>query len=264
MNYVRILPVLTACLLALGGCQKQIDPEWGPDPAHNSANFLDWAGVYKGVLPCADCMGVETQLELKSDLTYALQTYYLGRSEKPNMEQGTFIWNEAGNKIRLQHRPDGVSHYRVGENVLEQLDIDGKPITDAPMPLQLLKIQDLDSLPLVETRWQLQTLLGKPVQGPVARIPYLVFKTSGLSLGGFGGCNQFMGNYEVQPHQRLRLTQVAATEKFCLTGMETEEAFLKVLGQVDSFQRVGNRLQLLRARMAPLAELEAVGPAQQP
>jgi copper homeostasis protein (lipoprotein) len=262
MKPLAFWSLLAASLLCLGACQKQVpDPDFNPDPAHNSANSLDWAGVYKGVLPCADCMGIETQLELKSDLTYVLQTRYLGRSEEPLTEQGHFIWNEAGSKIRLQHASDGVSHYRVGENILEQLDIDGKTIGDAPMPLQLLKIQDLDSLPLVETRWQLQALMGKPVSVTKgAQTPYLAFQASGLRLSGFGGCNQLMGNYEVQPHQRLRFTQIAATEKFCLTGMETEDALLKVLGQVDSFQRVGNRLQLLRARMAPLAELEAVGP----
>jgi uncharacterized lipoprotein NlpE involved in copper resistance len=259
----KVLLASVACLATLGACQKQIDPEAVPDSVHNSANSLDWAGVYKGVLPCADCMGIETQLELQSDLTYVLQTRYLGRSEEPFTEQGRFIWNEAGSKIRLQHASDGVSHYRVGENIVEQLDLDGKVIRDAPMPLQLLKIQDLDSLPLVEIRWQLQTLLGKPVTVPQGQqVPHLAFQASGLSLSGFGGCNRLTGNYAVQPHQRLGLSQIAATEKFCAAGMEIEAALLKVLGQVDSFQRVGNRLQLLRARMAPLAELEAVGPVQ--
>lgn len=261
MKKILLLFASVACLATLGACQKHRDPEAIPDPAHNSANALDWAGVYKGVLPCADCMGIETQLELKSDLTYVLQTRYLGRSEEPFTEQGRFIWNEAGNKIRLQHDSGPVSHYRVGENALTQLDIDGKTITDAPLPLQLVKIADLDSLPLVETRWQVTAVMGQPVAaGPQA--PYLALQASGLSLSGFGGCNQLVGSYEVQPHQRLRFTQIAATEKFCLGGMETEAALLKVLAQVDSFQRVGNRLQLLRARMAPLAELEAVGPAR--
>ncbi|NNG81444.1 copper resistance protein NlpE N-terminal domain-containing protein [Acinetobacter sp. ANC 5378] len=29
---------------------------------------LDWAGEYKGVFPCADCEGIETDLELKSNV----------------------------------------------------------------------------------------------------------------------------------------------------------------------------------------------------
>lgn len=27
---------------------------------------LDWVGEYKGVFPCADCEGIETELELKA------------------------------------------------------------------------------------------------------------------------------------------------------------------------------------------------------
>jgi len=40
------------------------------DAQHTSANSLDWAGVYRGVLPCADCPGIETTLRLATDSTY--------------------------------------------------------------------------------------------------------------------------------------------------------------------------------------------------
>ena len=35
---------------------------------HNSQNSLDWEGVYKGILPCADCDGIETEIVINSDL----------------------------------------------------------------------------------------------------------------------------------------------------------------------------------------------------
>ena len=37
------------------------------DDQHNSRNSLDWNGVYKGVLPCADCEGIETVITLLND-----------------------------------------------------------------------------------------------------------------------------------------------------------------------------------------------------
>ena len=37
----------------------------GADAAHNSRNALDWAGTYEGVLPCADCPGIQTRLSLR-------------------------------------------------------------------------------------------------------------------------------------------------------------------------------------------------------
>ncbi len=39
---------------------------------HTSQNSLDWAGVYEGVLPCADCPGIQTRLTLSRDETYEL------------------------------------------------------------------------------------------------------------------------------------------------------------------------------------------------
>ena len=41
----------------------------GMDMAHNSQNSLDWAGVYQGILPCADCEGFDTVITLNWDET---------------------------------------------------------------------------------------------------------------------------------------------------------------------------------------------------
>jgi uncharacterized lipoprotein NlpE involved in copper resistance len=51
------------------------------DPAHNSRNSLDWAGVYKGTLPCADCEGIQEEIRLNDDLTYEMVSTYLGKGE---------------------------------------------------------------------------------------------------------------------------------------------------------------------------------------
>ena len=40
------------------------------------APVFDKAGVYYGVLPCADCSGIETTLELMGDQTYKLTQVY--------------------------------------------------------------------------------------------------------------------------------------------------------------------------------------------
>ena len=48
---------------------------------HNAQNSLDWSGIYTGVLPCADCEGIETTIILKSDNTYLKTEKYLGENE---------------------------------------------------------------------------------------------------------------------------------------------------------------------------------------
>jgi uncharacterized lipoprotein NlpE involved in copper resistance len=101
-----------------------------PDPGHNSMNSLDWNGTYKGTLPCADCEGIETILTLNPDQTYILFTNYLGRNDALEEEKrGSFSWNEAGSIITLTNVTSGPNQYKVGENRIWHLDINGEFIT---------------------------------------------------------------------------------------------------------------------------------------
>jgi len=95
-------------------------------PAHTSKNSLDWQGVYQGVLPCADCNGIQTELILKEDLKYEKESKYLGKEDATFSEKGTFKWNDVGNKITLWNSEnEESSSYLVGENKLIQLDNNG-------------------------------------------------------------------------------------------------------------------------------------------
>ena len=96
----------------------------------NSQNALDWQGTYKGVIPCADCEGIETIITLNKDLTYVVKTKYLGKGDgKVFEEKGSFVWDKSGGNIALNGGKGGPSQYKVGENQLIQLDMEGKIIT---------------------------------------------------------------------------------------------------------------------------------------
>jgi uncharacterized lipoprotein NlpE involved in copper resistance/heat shock protein HslJ len=98
--------------------------------SHNSQNALDWSGTYKGITPCADCEGIETEVILNKDLTFVIKTKYLGKGDaKVFEEKGTFEWDNTGSIILLQGLKGSPSQYKVGENKLIQLDMDGKVIT---------------------------------------------------------------------------------------------------------------------------------------
>ena len=100
------------------------------DGAHTSKNALDWYGMYKGVLPCADCEGLETVLVLNADHTYLLQTKYLGKGDGKVIEKtGSIAWNTSGSTIMLAGIEDAPSMYLVAENQLIQLDLNGNKIT---------------------------------------------------------------------------------------------------------------------------------------
>jgi copper homeostasis protein (lipoprotein) len=93
----------------------------------NSRNALDWAGTYSGVLPCANCAGIETKLEIKADYSYMLTTVYLGKTAEPVVQSGSFYWNDAGSIITLGSL-DEVYQLLVGENQLFKLDLEGNKI----------------------------------------------------------------------------------------------------------------------------------------
>lgn len=104
------------------------EPVASQSVVHNSSNSLDWAGTYKGTLPCADCEGLETEVFLKADLTYPIKTKYLGKGNEIIEEKGNFNWNNAGNTIVLSGNKNRPNQYFVGENKLIQLDMSGKKI----------------------------------------------------------------------------------------------------------------------------------------
>jgi hypothetical protein len=114
------------------------------DTAHNSQNSLDWVGVYKGVLPCEDCDGIETSIQIKKNLDYVLSQHYLGRTEaKENInETGKFEWNKQGNTISLGERQR--LYFQVSENYLLQVFKDeSKVLGDSAIKYRLTKINSL-------------------------------------------------------------------------------------------------------------------------
>jgi len=233
----------------------------------NSMTSADWAGIYKGVVPCADCEGIETTITLNSDRTYVLQTKYLGRDSKVFEQKGAFTWDEAGGKIQLQDAVGGPDRYLVGENVLIQLDKEGNRITGESADKYVLRKAEASagaSAPTPEAltkaaSWRLTELMGKPVPAPAAgqKSPSIAFEKEGGRVHGFAGCNNFAGQVEFMAGDRIRFSGVAATMMAC-PDMTIESGFMKAINTADNYHLDGQKLVLNRARMAPLARFEAV------
>jgi len=107
---------------------------------HNSENSLDWSGVYQGTIPCADCEGIKTILELKKDKTFLLSQTYLGKPEGENefTQKGNFVWNQGGTMIRLRTESGGFQ-FKVGENQIWMLDLKGNIIEGDLADMYILK-----------------------------------------------------------------------------------------------------------------------------
>lgn len=107
---------------------------------HNSRTSLDWAGVYEGTTPCADCEGIKTVLELGDNGNYSISQTYLGKQDDNESydETGSFTWDDAGSKITLKMQ-DRTLMFRVGENQVTMLDSDGNLISDELAEYYVLK-----------------------------------------------------------------------------------------------------------------------------
>ncbi len=125
---------------------------------------------------------------------------------------------------------------------------DGSKRTDTALDLQGARILD--------TRWKLVELWGKPVAG-IERYPFIQLHSKEGRMSGFGGCNSVSGAYELRNGMRLRFTNMASTMMAC-PDMELEREFFNVLDMTDNFACDGKTLFLHKARMAPLARFEAV------
>lgn len=220
---------------------------------------LDWSGMYSGILPCADCQGIQTALQLNKDKTYVLATRYQGKSDAIQQTKGTFSWNEAGNQITLNSadRTKTPTIFAVSENRLTQYDSNGNRMTGNVASRYVLR---KEAPTITETYWKLVELNGKPVARPASaqREAYMILKTANRRVMGSGGCNTFRGLYELQDGYRIRFSPTATTRKACAGGMDTEDQFFKVLSMADSYTLKDGTLSLNRARMAPLARFEAV------
>lgn len=241
--------------LSLGSCKTT----QSGNASDTSQNALDWNGVYTGTLPCADCEGIATTLQLKRDKTYSMEMRYLGKSDMPTLSQGTFSWNRAGSIITLNNvdKKTGPSAYAVGENQITQLDLNGKRITGALADRYVLRKASSD---IVEKYWKLIEINGRPVPPPAntQREAHMILKAADQRIQGSSGCNTFSGTYEVMADNRIQIGRVAATKMACMNGMETEDALFKVFEQADGYAVQQDTLSLTQARMTPLARFVVV------
>lgn len=228
---------------------------------HNAKNALDYIGIYFGTMPCAHCEGIETTLQLVDEMNYKLKTVYLGKKQPTEFNsEGTFSWNDSRNAITLSGIKDAPCQFFVAENSLIQLDMNGKRIKGDLAELYRLKKKDATTvISVLNTKWKLVELNGKSVDlSEEMKEDLFLQLNSDNRYAAFAGCNNLMGNYELdEAKMRISFSKGASTMMAC-PNMETEQEFTEMLEKVDNYSINGNQMTLNKARMAPLAKFEAI------
>lgn len=251
---LAIFTIISACKTDKKSSQTL---ENAPD---NSLNSLDWPGVYRGVLPCADCEGIETEIKINADLTYVIFSTYLGKNEEAFKETGSFKWDEAGAKITLENAEpnSALNQYLVGENMIFKLDADGNRIEgDLKEKYQLKKV--IFDNEIAEKYWKLIELNGnKIILGKNQdTAPHLTLKNKNGQVFGHGGCNSFQGSHELSEGNKIKFSKMGATKMFC-DHMETEQALLNVLEMADNYSVEKDTVSLNNSTMVSIAKFQMV------
>ncbi len=245
-------------ILGLSSCanQQAAQPAANAD-GDNSRVSLDWPGVYKGLLPCADCEGIQTTITLGKDNAFTRSMNYLGKPNGQFADQGLFAWDNKGERITLTDQHGQSQSYRVGEGRLFHLSQQGQRISGENADRYIL-LKNLTDARIENKRWQLSELMGQAVvPDPGQKTAYLQFDSENARVAGNASCNNFFGSYELREGDRINLSQLGSTMMAC-QNMNTESAFLQVLQKADNYAVKDDTLSLHKARMAPLARFKRV------
>lgn len=247
--YLILLTLVVAC----GPPPDESEAEAIRPDMHNSMISLDWAGTYHGVIPCADCEGIDARITLTNDLAYQMEWIYKGKSEDIYRNQGTITWSEAGSRIRLNNikYPDTLGHYQVGENQLFQLDRSGNRI-EGSLANHYILYKIIDNLSGFQ--WELIELNGRKVKlkSESLQNPTLFFSKDEKSVSGSGSCNRFNGNYEIKSGNKITFNNIASTRMWC-ENMEIERIFFESLERAGHYSLYHDTLSISNSNQRYLA-----------
>ena len=100
-------------------------------------------------------------------------------------------------------------------------------------------------VPLVNTYWKLVELNGGTVQPGEGKELHMILKGDDR-VGGYSGCNQFMGSVTVSGDS-LSLGPIAGTRRMCEGSMDQESEFLQTLENAHRFAITGEDLAIENA-----------------
>ena len=123
--------LIIAAVLLFASCGGRGRPAASADGAtpvpdmHTAETSLDYTGTYTGVLPAADCPGIEVRLTLGDDGRYTLDEQYIDRDTRFHTA-GRYTVRE--NLLTLDGA-DGATYYRIEEHRQRMLTPERQPDT---------------------------------------------------------------------------------------------------------------------------------------
>ncbi|MBD7760224.1 envelope stress response activation lipoprotein NlpE [Klebsiella pneumoniae] len=122
-----VFSVIAACsLFALFGCNHRAETDTVQPAAMEELKPMQQS--WRGVLPCADCEGIDTSLFLEKDGTWVMNEHYQGARREPSSFASYGTWARTADKLVLTNSKGEKSYFRAKGDKLEMLDRNGSPI----------------------------------------------------------------------------------------------------------------------------------------
>ena len=124
----KVLVALAAMgfLIALPGCNNRSDEQVQKTGQEEALQPMQQS--WRGLVPCADCEGIETSLFLAKDGTWVMNEHYQGVAREPSSFGSYGTWARTAEKLVLTDSQGEKSYYRAKGDKLEMLDREGNPI----------------------------------------------------------------------------------------------------------------------------------------
>jgi len=117
--------VAASALFVLMGCHNRAEMEVLEPTQAEALNPMQQS--WRGVLPCADCEGIETSLFLEKDGTWVMNQHYQG-AKAPSTFASYGTWARTADKLVLTDPAGEKRYFRAKGEGLEMLDMQGNPI----------------------------------------------------------------------------------------------------------------------------------------
>jgi len=124
MKKLLLLMIVLIALTACSTSQKSVESN-----ANSHSDIVEIAGAYRGLMPCADCEGIRTEIILDERGRYNISRVYLGKRGSRFHDSGLFRYDSLSGVVELIDRKgnkEGSYLYEDGNLVM--LDADGNKI----------------------------------------------------------------------------------------------------------------------------------------
>lgn len=266
MNVFRLTTLMLFSVVLSACAQTPATADFVATDKNTSRTSLDWTGRYQGILPCDNCPGIATEIQLhplSADQTSGqaiLTQSYLESGRTPTITKATYSWYDNGRDLIIESPGHNPILLQVGENQLLWLNDKGEKITgDLAGHYLLNKIQGFERLTgaLLPIQWQVTQLNEQPVENSNSNpFPHLQFFDD-LAVRGFAGCNQFGGDLFVNGNQ-LDIGALMSTRRACFAAT-IEPQLLAAMDKVYRYRLSdADTLLLFNAKGSLLITLKAI------